>query len=80
MMTHLILSRIPLLRKMVDERFLEHRRRSSSTAGFATLIVACALFDYRLIAGHVISWDLVIVMGTFGVIKTSLCFWYARVD
>ena len=27
-MTHPILSRIPILRKFVDERFLEHRRRS----------------------------------------------------
>ena len=33
-MTHPVLSRIPILKKFVDERFLDHRRRSSSIAGF----------------------------------------------
>jgi hypothetical protein len=79
-MTHPILSRIPILRKFVDERFLEHRRRSSSTAGFATVLVALALWEYRLFANHIISWDLLIVMGTFGVVKMSLFFWYRHTD
>ena len=32
-MSHPILSRVPFLEPFVDERFLEHRRRSSSFAG-----------------------------------------------
>jgi hypothetical protein len=75
-MTHPILSRIPILRGLADERFLEHRRRSSSTAGFATLLLAVGLFEYRFIVDHIWSWDLLAVVLTFGVVKTSLFFWY----
>jgi len=79
-MTHPILSRIPILNKFVDERFLEHRRRSSSTAGFATLLVAGALWEYRFFADHIINWDLLAVIVTFGVVKMSLFFWYRHTD
>jgi hypothetical protein len=75
-MTQSILSRIPILRDFVDERFLEHRRRSSSTAGFVTLLVAGAFFEYRIFVGHVISWDLLAVISTFAIVKISLFFWY----
>jgi hypothetical protein len=75
-MTHPIFSRIPILRKYADERFLEHRRRSSSTAGFATLLVAGVLWEYRYFVSHIWSWDLLAVIVTFGVVKMSLFFWY----
>ena len=75
-MTHPILSRIPILRKFVDERFLEHRRRSSSLAGFSTLIVAGGIFEYRIFVDHVISWDLFAVILTFAVVKMSMFAWY----
>ncbi|MGA3347299.1 MAG: hypothetical protein ABSC76_20830 [Terracidiphilus sp.] len=79
-MTHPILSRVPILRKLADERFLEHRRRSSSTAGFATLLVAIALWEYRFLVNHVISRDLLAVVVTFAVVKMSLFFWYRHTD
>jgi hypothetical protein len=75
-MTHPVLSRIPILGKFVDERYLEHRRRSSSIAGFATLLFAGALFEYRLFVTHLVSWDLLAVILTFGVVKMTLFFWY----
>jgi hypothetical protein len=75
-MTHPILSRIPILRKIVDERFLEHRRRSSSVAGFATILVAGGIFEYRYFADHIWSWDMFTVILTFGVVKMSLFFWF----
>ena len=75
-MTHPILSRIPYLRAFVDERFLDHRRRSSSTAGFASLIVAGSIFEYRIFASHIISWDLLAIITTFAVVKLSLFAWY----
>jgi hypothetical protein len=75
-MIHPVLSRIPILRKLVDERFLEHRRRSSSIAGFATILVALALWEYRFFVNHIWSWDLLTVCLTFGVVKMSLFFWY----
>ena len=71
-----ILSKIPILGQFVDERFLEHRRRSSSIAGFATLLVAGGLWEYRFVVDHIWSWDLLAVILTFGVVKTSLFFWY----
>lgn len=70
------LTKVPILGKFVDERFLEHRRRSSSTAGFATLLLAGALFEYRLFHDHMWSWDLLAVILCFAVVKTSLCAWY----
>ena len=75
-MTHPILSRIPILRAFVDERFLDHRRRASSIAGFATLIVAGVLFEYRLLHDQAVSWDLLAVILTFAVLKLSLFAWY----
>ncbi|MGA3370423.1 MAG: hypothetical protein ABSC48_01550 [Terracidiphilus sp.] len=75
-MTHPILSRIPILRAFVDERFLEHRRRASSIAGFATLLAAAALFEYRYFVDHVFSWDLLAVIVVFAVVKISLFIWY----
>lgn len=75
-MTHPILSRIPILRKFIDERFLEHRRRSSSLAGFSTLIVVGGIFEYRIFVDHVISWDLFAVILTFAVVKMSMFAWY----
>ena len=75
-MTHPVLSRIPILRNFVDERFLDHRRRSSSIAGFSTLIVATGIFEYRIFADHVISWDLGALILTFAVVKMSMFAWY----
>ncbi len=75
-MTHPVLSRIPFLGKFVDERFLEHHRRSSSIAGFATLILALCIFEYRLFFNHVISWDMAAIMLTFAVVKMSMFTWY----
>jgi hypothetical protein len=74
--THPILSRIPLLGKFVDERFLDHRRRSSSVAGIASAILAVVLFEYRFFHDHIWSWDLFALAVAFVVIKLSLFTWY----
>jgi hypothetical protein len=75
-MTHPILSRIPILGKFVDERFLDHRRRSSSIAGIAAAVLAVALFEYRFFFDHIWSWDLLAVALTFVVLKMSLFTWF----
>ena len=75
-MTHPILSRIPILSKFVDERFLDHRRRSSSIAGIASACLAVALFEYRFFWNHIWSWDLLAIALTFIVIKMSLFTWF----
>lgn len=79
-MTHPILSRIPILNKFVDERFLEHRRRSSSIAGFATLILASCVFEYRIFANHIIDWEMLAIIAAFAVAKLSMFAWYRMND
>ena len=75
-MTHPILSRVPFFGKFVDERFLEHRRRSTSLAGIMAALVAVALFEYRLFHDRFISWDLLAVLFTMIVVKISMMIWY----
>ncbi len=75
-MTHPILSRIPFLGKFVDERFLEHRRRSTSVAGLTGAGVALVLYEYRLIFQHRLSWDLLAVLVAMVMVKMSMMIWY----
>ena len=79
-MTHPVLSRIPILGKFVDERFLEHRRRSSSIAGILAALLAIVLFELRFFWDHVWSWDLLAVALTFVVVKMSLFAWFRFKD
>jgi hypothetical protein len=78
-MSHL-LSRIPILGQFVDERFLEHRRRSTSTAGLAGALVALCVFEYRIFAKHVVSWDLLAILATMFAVKMALMIWYKMRD
>jgi hypothetical protein len=79
-MTHPILGRIPFLGKLVDERFLEHRRRSSSIAGIVAACLAVVLFEYRFLVNRIWSWDLLAVALTFVAIKMSLFAWFRFKD
>ena len=56
--------RIPLLGRVVDERFLNHRLRSTSFGGMAGTVVAVGLFEYRYFHDHFWSWDLLAVAVT----------------
>jgi len=78
--THPILSRIPLLGKLVDERFLEHRRRSSSLAGIVSAVLAICLFEYRFFFSHVWDWALFAVAVGFVAIKMTAFTWYRLND
>ncbi len=71
-----ILSRVPILGKLVDERFLDHRRRSSSAAGILTALLALVFFELRLLRGHVWDWDLFALVVVFVAVKLSLFTWY----
>ena len=74
------LSKIPILGQFVDERFLEHRRRSTSVAGLTAAGVALCIFEYRLIAKGVISWDLFAILVTMATVKIALMIWYRMRD
>lgn len=75
-MTPHVLSRVPILGKFVDERFLDHRRRSSSIAGIATALLAIALFEFRLFHDNIWDWELLALALVFLIIKLSLFTWY----
>ena len=71
---------LPVIGSLIDERFLRHRLRSSSTAGIACAELALIIFFYRFYTRHVWSWDLVAVFMTFLVVKYALFIWYRYKD
>ena len=68
------------LHKLVDERFLDHRRRSSSAAGIVGGIVAIGLWTYRFYFQHHVDWDLFAVALVIVGVKLSLMAWYTLRD
>jgi hypothetical protein len=74
------LSRVPILGKFVDERFLEHRRRSTSVAGIVGALAACGIFEYRLLVQHVENWDLFAVLVAMVATKLGMMLWYRMRD
>jgi hypothetical protein len=79
-MNHPILSRIPILGKFVDERFLDHRLRSTSMAAIAGCLAAVGIFEYRLIFQHIVSWDLLSVVSAMAAIKVGMMLWFGFTD
>ncbi|HEX5177815.1 MAG TPA: hypothetical protein VFW04_00675 [Gemmatimonadaceae bacterium] len=69
-----------ILGRAIDERFLTHRLKSSSSAGIVATLVAIGLFMYRDYADGVWSWDLLAVALTFVGIKMGLMAWYLFTD
>jgi uncharacterized membrane protein YhhN len=62
------LKQVPILGKLVDERFLSHRRRAQRAAGLTGFLVADVLFGYRYFVNHVFSWDLLAVVLTIAAV------------
>ena len=70
------LKQVPILGKLIDERFMSHRRRAQRIAGLIGFLVADALFGYRYFVNHVLSWDLLAVVLTVAVVYLVLVVWY----
>ena len=68
------------LDKLFDERFREHRKRSTSAAGVVAAQVAGVLFAYRYFIEHRWSGELFAVAPTFVAIKIGLMTWYDLTD
>lgn len=79
-MSHPILSRVPFLGPFVDERFLEHRRRSSSFAGIVAACLALVFLEYQFLWSHLWNWDLFSIIMTFLAIKLSMMIWFRMKD
>lgn len=72
--------KIPILGTLIDERFLNHRLRSTSLAGIIGGLVAVCLFAYRYYFDHLWSWDLFAVAATFVTVKLAVMAWYLLTD
>ena len=71
-----MLCKVPGLGRFVDERFLEHRRRSTSAAGIAGALGLGCLLEYHVFHDHVIRWDLMGVLLGMMTVKLGLMAWY----
>ena len=65
---------------LIDERFLTHRLRSTSTAGIVGGVLAIGLWFYRYVVDHRWNWDLFAVACTIAGVKVALMIWYRLTD
>lgn len=66
----------PIPNRVIDERFLEHRRRSSTFAMMAGALLSGGLFEYHLLRDHHIDWGLFSVLAAMVVVKLSAMAWF----
>ena len=69
-----------LISRLVDERFLDRRRRSTSVAGIIGGVLALCLFEWRFLVDHILNWDLLAVGLAFVVVKLAMMTWYYLTD
>lgn len=72
--------KLPLIGFAVDERFLNHRLKSTSLAGIVGGVFAICLFAYRFYISHFWSWDLFAVIAVILVIKIAAMIWFRLKD
>ena len=72
--------RLPRISDFVDERFFEHRRKSTSVAGMFTCALAIGLFAFRYYVQGVWSWDLAAVALAFVLVKYIMFVYYRIKD
>jgi len=64
----------------IDERFLEHRRRSTSIASLVGAVVAYGLFLWHYVTNRTIDWDLFTVIAVIALVKIGMMVWYRLTD
>ena len=67
-------------RRVVDERFLAHRRRSTSLAGMAGALVAAGLLAWRWYAEGRFNVDLFVVLAAMALVKVAVLTWSSFTD
>jgi hypothetical protein len=72
--------KIPIIGTAIDERFLNHRLRSTSIAGVIGGVLAMCLFAYHYYHDHFWSWDLFAVGATIAAVKLAVLTWYRLTD
>ena len=71
---------LPILGKVIDERFLMHRLRSTSTAGLAAGVLSTLMFAKHYYIDKFWSWELLAIPLTFIAVKYSILIWYRFTD
>ena len=71
---------IPFIDKLVDERFLTHRQRSTSTAGMIGAALVGVLFLYRMYFEHITDWYLFAILLLVVLTKFALMAYYFLTD
>jgi hypothetical protein len=66
--------------RIIDERFLDHRRRSSTFALMAGALVSGGLAEYHLLRQHRIDWELVFVLLAMVLVKLAAMAWFHFTD
>jgi hypothetical protein len=64
----------------VDERFLDHRRRSTSFAAIAGAVVALVCFEYELIHRHRVAWEPLSILLAMLTVKMAAMLWFRLTD
>ncbi len=70
----------PIPGQVVDERFLNHRLRSTSLGGMAACLLAVILFEVNNWRHHVWDWQLLSIPILMVVVKLSAMAWYHFTD
>jgi len=63
--------------RIIDERFLAHRQRSTAVGGIAGAVVALGLFAWHYYVDHVWNWELLAVGIAVVVVKLTVLAWSA---
>jgi len=71
---------LPILGRVVDERFLNHRQRSTALGGMAGGVLAALMFSWRCYFNHVLSWDLLAVAVVIVGVKLGALVWFRIKD
>ena len=66
--------------RVLDERFLEHRRRSAALGLLAGALVSGGLLEYHLFHDHRIDWELASVLLAMVVVKYTALLWFRLHD
>jgi hypothetical protein len=72
--------KLPVLGLAVDERFLNHRLRSTSLGGIVACLLAIGLFLYHVYRQHVWNWELLSIALTMVAVKLAAMLWYHLTD
>ena len=65
-----------MIEKLVDERFLAYRTRSTAWGGMAGACMAGGLFLYKYYGDRIFSWELFAVLATIAAVKLAAMAWF----